>query len=589
MCPTQVGGDFMALKDFIYVPKVNDFNIGGEMIIVYDNYNPYRVCYQSDNEYSIRAGVYSVRPGVKQFVFVSTEPITSGIDLILQSPYLTIVNSLSEITTPLPNNLLGYYGVMNFQKERLSASIKGQSDGVKWWEDINELYAVLSYGEAPSPSSGVVVTCVGTPLAPDNNGVIVYCIGQLLDPNQQGGTSEPGGGKGTFDDTSDPIPYPILPDISAADVGLITLFRPTKDELQALGRILWTNITDFIENLNKIFSNPMDYIISLNIFPCIPDVGESREIKIGSWTSDIDMKPVLSQWYTHNCGTIRINEYWGSALDYAPNTKISMFLPFIGSVSLNTDEVMGRTISLKYNIDLLSGQCVAMIAIDDSVWYQFTGECSVSIPLTASDWSRIYTAAMGAIGVGITGFISAAGAGAAAGGATAALAGSRASEAISMAGQNFAMLNETSKGIKGVQEMRGRMLEAAEIASNAAKQAASAPTRVGRAVRASRISNTINNTLSQVVSGKGYVQHSGTVSGSAGLLGVKVPYIIIEFPNQSLADNYRHFVGYPSNMSGKLSEFKGYTECEQVIPNGFTGTDDELAELLEVLKGGVYL
>lgn len=73
------------------------------------------------------------------------------------------------------------------------------------------------------------------------------------------------------------------------------------------------------------------------------------------------------------------------------------------------------------------------------------------------------------------------------------------------------------------------------------------------------------------------------------MLGVRDAYLIIEYPNQSLAKNYKHFVGYPSNMYAKLSDLSGYTEVEQVIASGIWGTDDELAELIEALKGGVYL
>lgn len=427
-----------------------------------------------------------------------------------------------------------------------------------------------------------------------NPGVHVTFSPVLLDPNAQGGTSGTGGGDGTFDDTSDEIPIPALPTISAADAGLVTLFRPTLAQLQSLGSYLWTNITDFIENLNKLFMNPMDYLIALNIFPVNPVVKTPRAIKIGSFTTTINMPPVASQWYEFDCGNVTLQKYWGSALDYAPNTKVSLFLPFIGSVRLNTDEVMGNVIGIKYRFDLLSGQCVAMVTIglsgQTSVWYQFTGEASVSVPLTGADWSRIYSAVVGAVGTGITGFIGAAASGAAAGGATAALAGAQAADAASNAGLAYSMINDTSKGVRGVAAMREQMLEASQMALNAGKQAASAPSRVAKGVRASRIANTINNTIGTVMSGKGSVQHSGTISGSAGMLGVKTPYLCVEFPNQSLAQDYKHYVGYPSNIYARLGTLSGYTECEQVIPSGLPGqTDSEIAELLESLKGGVYL
>lgn len=425
----------------------------------------------------------------------------------------------------------------------------------------------------------------------------IYVIVQYKrnDTNDRAGTSDLGGGEGTFDDTSDIIPLPELPGISAANSGLVTLFRPTVSELRALGSYLWTNITDFIDNINKLLSNPMDYMITLNIMPVNPTVGESRPIKIGSFTTSISMSPIISQWHSHDCGRVTLEKYWGSALDFAPNTKVSLFLPFIGSVQLNTDEVMGNTIGVQYRFDLLSGQCVAMVTVGlpgqtGSVWYQFTGEAGVSVPLTGADWSRIYSAAIGAVGTGITGGIAAAASGAAAGGVTAALAGAQAADAASNAGLAYSMINDTSKGVKGVSTMREQMLQASQMALEAGKSAASAPSRVSQGVRSSRIANTINNTIGSVMSGKVSIQHSGSISGSAGMLGVKTPYLCIEFPNQSLAENYKHFVGYPSNVYARLGTLTGYTECESVYPAGLSGqTDSEISEILESLKGGVYL
>lgn len=430
--------------------------------------------------------------------------------------------------------------------------------------------------------------------APHYEGVHVHFAPVLLDPNAEGGTSTTGGGDGTFDDTSDEIPIPELPPISAANSGLVTLFKPSLADLQQLGSYLWTGISDFIENLNKLFMNPMDYLIALNIMPVNPVTLTPRPIKIGSFTTTIYMPPVASQWYEFDCGTVVLSKYWGSALDFAPNTKVSLFLPFIGSVSLNTDEVMGNVIGIKYRFDLLSGQCVAMVTIglvdQTSVWYQFTGEAGVSVPMTGADWSRVYSAVIGAAGTAITGFVGAAASGAAAGGATAALAGAQAADAASNAGLAYSMINDTSKGVRGVATMREQMLQASQMALQAGRQAASAPSRVAKGVRASRIANTINNTIGSVMSGKVAIQHSGTISGSAGMLGIRTPYLCVEFPNQSLAQDYKHYVGYPSNIYARLGTLAGYTECEQVIPTGLVNqTDSEVAELLESLKGGVYL
>lgn len=576
------------MSDYVYVPKVVDEGAvytNGIIIMSKDDIGDYRIGYVSNTQYNIKAGLYTVNDNI--YIVFTSSSIVTDFDLYFVGPNSSTLFNINVINSQYEG---GYYAEENYTiipTYTATTIFDSRSD-----------FLESTITPMPGPDSGVVVTAIATPNGSPviSSGVVVTAIARMLDPNDQGGTSDTGGGTGTYDETSDVIPVSSIPNISAVDSGFITLFRPTLSELNDLGSYLWSNITDFIENMQKLFSNPMDYFITFHIVPCIPEVGQARNIKLGTWSTIVSMPPVLSQWYEHNCGIISISEYWGSALDYAPNTKISLFLPFIGSVTLNTDEVMGRNINLRYRIDLLSGQCVAMLGVSGadnnlySVLYQFTGECAVSIPLTGSDWSRVYSAAIGAVGTAITGGIGAGFAGAAAGGATSALASVNAVESVAAIGTAFSNINATSKGVKGVTAMRENMQQAATIALNAGREAANIPARVSRGVKASRIANTINNTIGSVMGAKYQVSHSGTISGPAGMLGVKTPYVLIEYPNQSLATNYKHFVGYPSNIYSKLGELKGYTECEQVIPMGVSLLNDsEMGELLDTIKTGVYL
>lgn len=603
------------MSDYLVVPRTTSNNNDGFYIAGYQAYarqeiGVWKVAYKADEAHTIRMGCYRSGVSTFDFVFVA-ETALYGLDIRLVSPTAQTVRSINSIWAEIGQGYTGYYNHFALQ---IDEPIINYTVFTSLTNCLRALAFASPAPDPPTPPSenSIVVRVNATGSDSSDSDIKVEATAYIdgadyivvtatagmpddnpnFDPNAQGGYSGTGGGIGTFDDTSDPIPIPPLPPLSASGCGMITLFRPTKSELQELGAYLWTNLTDIFDNLNKLFMNPMDYIISLNILPCIPEVNSPREIEIGSITTSVTMSPVKSQWFELDCGSITINEYWGSALDYAPNTKISLFLPFIGSVTLNTDEVMGRRISLLYRIDLLSGQCVAMVTVHgdaDAVYYQYTGECAVSVPLTGADWSRIYSAAIGAIGTVVTGAIGAAASGAAAGSAASAL-GVNAVGQSAKAANAFGYVNRTSAGIAGVQQIRQNMVEASTMALNAAREAASAPARVSNGVRAARIANVINNTVQQVMGGKGHIAHSGTISGNAGMLGVKTPYVLIEYPNQSLADNYKHFVGYPSNMFAKLGTLTGYTECEKVIASSLPGqTDEEMSELLECLKGGVYL
>lgn len=578
-----------------YVPKCYDaagvFD-SGKIVLTKLDVGNYRIGYRANSEAQIRYTTVWNSENTDFYICILANDVSEYFRVYLVGPTGTVLDTAQNDYMVYHESAGGWSQNLTFGFDYNSVTMDISTD---LYSAGYEAIDAMSFPATPSEQSGVVVTAIASPVdvPVSTDGVIVTAIARLLDPNDQGGTSNPGGGQGTYDESSDVIPLPALPTISAADTGLVTLFRPNLSELKDLGNYLWTNITDFVENLQKLFSKPMDYFIAFHIVPCNPAVGESRNIKLGLWTTNVSMPPVLSQWYEHNCGTVSLPEYWGSALDYAPNTKVNLFLPFIGAVALNTDEVMGKQINVTYRIDLLSGQCVAIVSTptrvgqSPSAIYQFTGECSVSIPLTGADWSRIYSAAIGATTAVVAGVAGVAGASAT--GTQAAFATAQNAKAVNNAGMAFSRVNATSAGVKGVAAMREAIVESAQSAANAAQSVASAGTVRSAALQATVISHTVNNVAGNIMGAKPNIQHTGNITGSAGLLGVLTPYLFVEFPNQSLAKDYKHYVGYPSNMYANLGSCTGYTECEQVIVSGINATDSEIAEITEALKQGVYL
>lgn len=557
----------------------------------------YRCAYYASSLYNIRVGVYRNFDRYN-FVFVS-ETAINPVDIRLVynnvNDEAIVVQSIDRIDTSFETGFRNGFAVspdapiinitvFSSLNECLEAIGYGGGGG----GGSSDADIIITVGDGSSADYGTILIDVGG-TADSASSIIVNIDGKYTssDTNVQGGTSVSGGGDGTFDETSDDIPIPSLPSISVVDTGLVTLFRPSQQEVADLGAYLWTHLNDFWENLQKLFTNPMDYFIAFNIFPVVPEVLLSRSVYIGNWGTTITMPPVANQWYEFDCGTVTLRKYWGSALDYAPNTKVQLMLPYIGSVQLNTDEVMGNQIGVKYRIDLLSGSCVAMVTVNGNVLYQFTGECAVSVPLTGADWSRIYSAVVGAVGTAIAGGVGAFATGNAGGAAISAIGAGKAAKAASSAGNTFARLASTHT--RGVQAARDAAVAAMNASAEAAQNAASASGTVANGIRATRLANAVNNTVGQVMNAKTSIPHSGSISGAAGMLGVRDAYLIIEFPNQSLAQDYKHFVGYPSNMYARLGTLSGYTEVEQVIPEGIWGTDDELAELVDALKGGVYL
>ena len=215
------------------------------------------------------------------------------------------------------------------------------------------------------------------------------------DPFGDGGYSDTGGGGGDFDGGTDHVRPPVLPTLSAVDTGFITLFNPSTAQLQALSHYMWDDPLFDLSNWKKLFADPMQAILGLSIVPVyVPSAG-STNVRVGNITTNVSMTLAASQYVTVDCGTINVNEYWGAYLDYSPYTKIEIYLPFIGIKPLNIDDVMDKSVHVQYNIDILSGSCVAFVEADNNVLYSYVGQCSASVPITGNDWTNVINGVMG--------------------------------------------------------------------------------------------------------------------------------------------------------------------------------------------------
>lgn len=149
----------------------------------------------------------------------------------------------------------------------------------------------------------------------------------------------------------------------------------------------------------KLFSNPQEYIISVKAYPfdlkkLSLNPGVNATIQIGTEDSGVSatdlgvIKPSL------NMGIKKIDPIYNSYLDYAPYTKITVFLPYVGFIELDTNEVMNHTLSFDYAIDLDSGELTVVISNIDTpdsfVIKTATGKIGIDIPLGATNAREIY-------------------------------------------------------------------------------------------------------------------------------------------------------------------------------------------------------
>lgn len=212
-------------------------------------------------------------------------------------------------------------------------------------------------------------------------------------PSGPGGPSKPGGGDGDQSDTNDPITEDDIIDGLSSD--FVKLYKITKANLTALSEYMLQD--DFLTNIKKLYADPMDAIISLNTFP-INATGTEGVITTSGVSTGINAVKINNSIIDIDCGTIAMKEYWGSFLDY--ETKISLFLPYVGIQPISTDDFMNDIIHVVYRVDLLSGGFVVFVKNSKGIVHQTTGNMAYHMPVTSIDYSRMYSALItGAVGI----------------------------------------------------------------------------------------------------------------------------------------------------------------------------------------------
>lgn len=354
------------------------------------------------------------------------------------------------------------------------------------------------------------------------------------------------------------VPVPPIPDAPLpydSSHGLISVYNPTPSELYAFANWLWVTYAD--ATIDKIWNNPFDGIITLFELYCDPTINGRKNIRSGFLDSGIAADTV-SRYTEINCGTLGIPEYYGNYFDYSPYSKAHIYLPFIGIQELNVDDIVGHYVNVTYRIDEYNGSCIAMITVAkvgelngetyeySNVMYQFSGNCSVEVPITGGSQASIKAGMMTAD-----------------------------------AYQQAANISATGQLIGGIASTIGGILSlsAGGIGSGISQMFGAAGTQAYGQAQA----------LGNMLSGKSTVQKSGTFGASHGALGIKKPFIVVTRPKQIEVTNYNMLYGFPAHKMVTIGTCKGYLRCREVHVLSTTATDEEKSVIESLLKSGVYV
>lgn len=339
-------------------------------------------------------------------------------------------------------------------------------------------------------------------------------------------TSSTGGGDDSnpdYNPFTDPIPFPDLPTIGGLSTGFITAYNPGINQLRLFGSKLWSD--DFITEIKKIQNDPMEAVISLHMLPFNVISSGTANCVVGNYDSEISMPVISTQFMSVNGGEVDVTERFASALDYSPYTTAHIHIPFVGIVPLDIDYIMKKHLTLKYQVDVLTGGATAMLMCDNAILYSFPCNMAMTVPVSSSNHQALYR------------------------------------EMI-----------QTNAQI-------GHTIVAGATGSDKGRDA-----RVGHGIVSS-----LESALNTVASKHSEVQKSGAITGVQGVLDSFETYLIFHRPVQSLADKFAHFKGFPCNITYTLSSLSGYTEVEYAHLEGVTALDAEKDEIQALLQSGVIL
>lgn len=235
--------------------------------------------------------------------------------------------------------------------------------------------------------------------------------------NENGGNAQNGGGGGGYNPNTGNVgnSNPAGDSVNVINSGFVTLFNPTTQQVKDLNTWLFSDATftqTLANSVKRLMADPMDFILFLALCRVTPPSSYQEVIKFAGISTSVSANYINNQFVNVNCGSVTVsskNDLTNTFLDYNPNTKISLFLPYIGIVPMDTDTIVNSTVNVLYICDLMSGSCVAQVKCTrgirrtgdtnlNDVIYTYQGNIFEMVPLTGTDWRGAISSLMQGIG-----------------------------------------------------------------------------------------------------------------------------------------------------------------------------------------------
>lgn len=191
--------------------------------------------------------------------------------------------------------------------------------------------------------------------------------------------------------------------ITGSASSLWAVYNPTQGQVNDFGAWLWS--PSFVDQLLKLFNDPMQSIIGIHKIFAQPAIGGTKTIVVGYLDSGVSSKWVSNQYTTIDCGSVNLAEQYQNVYDYSPYTQVSIYLPFIGIHQLDVGDIMRSTINVIYHVDVISGACLAEVKVtrdgNSAVLYQYSGNAAVTYPISSGSYMGMVSAVASIAGAAI--------------------------------------------------------------------------------------------------------------------------------------------------------------------------------------------
>lgn len=345
---------------------------------------------------------------------------------------------------------------------------------------------------------------------------------------------------------------------------------------------LWADIK---KGLEMYGSNPIEVVQGLRYYPfnlaeIFTSVQDQNYIYFGAYQLQLTNGSVKKIIYCNgslDLGSMVLKRTFKDWRDFEPYTKLSIYLPYVGTFPLDAKKYYDKTTEVKYLIDLRTGACTACLVVDGVLTDWFDGIIGTDMPISLTDYSSyaqsqlniiMRNAGLGVAGAGITGALGIKGAKAA---------------IQNIENGNAAVAAEAKNPFSTTlaQQTSAQGMGAAAAGSLALGAGLMATVGVGMGMK----------TAFDVMQ-TGTAAHTKTKPASSAMINQylpQYPYFRFEILEIDESEYLNELYGRPSNKSGLLGEFSGYLEAEDIMLICPIATDNERQEIIDLVRSGIYI